>query len=164
RTRVLRVVEIQTPQASPFAQSLLFGYTAQFMYETDAPLAERRAAALSLDPGLLAQLLGQDMLRELLDDDVITQVQAQLQHTAPGRRLTGVEGVADLLRLLGPLTTAELTQRLHNANDDVPEATAQQWAQQLVTQKRAMQVRVAGTQYWAAIEDAPRLRDGLGIP
>src|SRR5699024_93201 len=89
-------------QASPFAQTLLFGYTAQFMYETDAPLAERRAAALSLDPGLLSQLLGQDMLRELLDDDVIAQVEAELQHTAASRRLTGIEGIADLLRLLGP--------------------------------------------------------------
>src|SRR5699024_577111 len=113
RTRILRVVEVQTPQASPFAQTLLFGYTAQFMYETDAPLAERRAAALSLDPGLLSQLLGQDMLRELLDDDVIAQVQADLQHTSNTRRLTGIEGTADLLRLLGPLTTEELTDRLH---------------------------------------------------
>ena len=42
----------------PFARSLLFGYVAQFLYEGDSPLAERRAAALSLDPALLAELLG----------------------------------------------------------------------------------------------------------
>ncbi|GAA4113479.1 Lhr family helicase [Enteractinococcus coprophilus] len=167
RTRVLRVVEVQTPQASPFAQTLLFGYTAQFMYETDAPLAERRAAALSLDPGLLAQLLGQDMLRELLDDDVIAQVQADLQHTSVSRRLAGVEGAADLLRLLGPLTTDELAARLRDPDDaDEPAeiATARAWVDQLVDDKRAIQVRIGAQQYWTAIEDAPRLRDGLGIP
>ncbi len=167
RTRVLRVVEVQTPQASPFAQTLLFGYTAQFMYETDAPLAERRAAALSLDPGLLAQLLGQDMLRELLDDDIIAQVQADLQHTSTSRRLAGVEGIADLLRLLGPMTTAELAARVRNpADEEAPadEATAHEWADQLVDDRRAMQVRIGAQLYWAAIEDAPRLRDGLGIP
>src|SRR5690625_1499766 len=164
RTRVLRVVEVQTPQASPFAQTLLFGYTAQFMYETDAPLAERRAAALSLDPGLLSQLLGQDMLRELLDDDVIAQVEAELQHTAASRRLTGIEGIADLLRLLGPLTTAELAARLHEGDEQVSQATAHQWVTTLVADKRALEVRIGSVQYWTAIEDAPRLRDGLGIP
>lgn len=167
RTRVLRVVEVQTPQASPFAQTLLFGYTAQFMYETDAPLAERRAAALSLDPGLLSQLLGQDMLRELLDDDVIAQVQADVQHLSTNRRLAGLEGAADLLRLLGPLTTEELAARLRNPDDDDEPAeidTARAWIEQLVDDKRAIQVRIGAQQYWTAIEDAPRLRDGLGIP
>lgn len=164
RTRVLRVVEVQTPQASPFAQTLLFGYTAQFMYETDAPLAERRAAALSLDPGLLSQLLGQDMLRELLDDDVIAQVQADLQHTSSARRLTGIEGTADLLRLLGPLTTEELAERLHEGDEPVDSATAQAWVEQLAADKRAIYVRMGTEHYWTTIEDAPRLRDGLGIP
>ncbi|NWN87411.1 MAG: DEAD/DEAH box helicase [Micrococcaceae bacterium] len=164
RTRVLRVVEVQTPQASPFAQTLLFGYTAQFMYETDAPLAERRAAALSLDPGLLSQLLGQDMLRELLDEDVIAQVQADLQHTSASRRLHGTEGVADLLRLLGPLSTAELAARLREDDDAVDEATAEHLVEQLVADKRAIAVRMGQAHLWAGIEDAPRLRDGLGIP
>ena len=164
RTRILRVVEVQTPQASPFAQTLLFGYTAQFMYETDAPLAERRAAALSLDPGLLSQLLGQDMLRELLDDDVIAQVQTDLQHTSSNRRLTGIEGTADLLRLLGPLTTQELTERLHLDDEAVNATTAEHWVEELVAAKRAINVRMGTHHYWATIEDAPRLRDGLGIP
>src|SRR5699024_10988440 len=86
-TRVLRVVVVQTPKATSIAQTMMFGYTAQSMYETDAPLAERRAAALSLDPRLLSQLLGQDMLRKLLDDDVIAQIQAELQRTSASRRL-----------------------------------------------------------------------------
>src|SRR5699024_9561590 len=116
RTRVLRVVEVHTPQASPFAQTLLFGYTAQFIYETDAPLAERRAAALSLDPGLLSQLLGQDMLRELLDRDVMAEVAADLPPPAASRRLTAIAGIAGLLRLLGALTAAELAARLHEGD------------------------------------------------
>ncbi|MFP5316623.1 MAG: DEAD/DEAH box helicase, partial [Actinomycetes bacterium] len=56
-SRKVRVVEVATTQPSPFARSLLFGYVAAFMYEGDNPIAERRAAALSLDQGLLAELL-----------------------------------------------------------------------------------------------------------
>ncbi len=110
--RELRVVETTTPQPSPFARSLLFGYVASFLYEGDSPLAERRAAALSLDPTLLNELLGRTELRELLDPKVIAQTEAELQRLAPDRRVRGLEGVADLLRLLGPLAVAEVAERL----------------------------------------------------
>ena len=89
-------------QPSPYARSLLFGYVAQFVYEGDSPIAERRAAALSLDQGLLAELLGRAELRELLDPEVLAEVEAELQRLAPDRRARDAEGVADLLRLLGP--------------------------------------------------------------
>ncbi|MEH0109393.1 DEAD/DEAH box helicase [Tersicoccus sp. MR15.9] len=117
--RELRMVEVTSQQPSPFARSLLFGYIAGFLYEGDSPLAERRAAALSLDPTLLNELLGRAELRELLDPGVIEQTEAQLQHVAPGWRMRGVEGVADLLRLLGPLTAEELAARTED-----PDATA----------------------------------------
>ncbi|GAB3041909.1 hypothetical protein GCM10027052_24800 [Parafrigoribacterium mesophilum] len=110
-SRRIRVVEVETEQASPFARSLLFGYVAAFMYEGDSPLAERRAAALSLDPTLLAELLGRAELRELLDEAVIEQTELELQRLAPDRRARDAEGIVDLLRLLGPLTTAEIAQR-----------------------------------------------------
>ena len=74
--RRIRVVEVETTQPSPFARSLLFGYVAAFMYEGDSPLAERRAAALTLDQGLLAELLGRAELRELLDPDVLAEARA----------------------------------------------------------------------------------------
>ncbi|GGC90221.1 DEAD/DEAH box helicase [Tersicoccus solisilvae] len=109
--RELRLVEVSSTQPSPFARSLLFGYIAGFLYEGDSPLAERRAAALSLDPTLLNELLGRAELRELLDPGVIEQTEAQLQHVAPGWRVRGAEGVADLLRLLGPLTAEEIAAR-----------------------------------------------------
>ena len=101
--REVQVVDVATQAPSPFARSLLFGYVAQFIYEGDSPIAERRAAALSLDQGLLAELLGRAELRELLDPDVLAEVEAELQRLAPDRRARDAEGVADLLRMLGPL-------------------------------------------------------------
>ena len=82
--RKVRVVEVETQTPSPFGKSLLFRYVGAFMYEGDAPLAERRAQALSLDPALLAELLGQDGLRELLDPAVIADTERDLQHLSAG--------------------------------------------------------------------------------
>ncbi|EFE66738.1 ATP-dependent DNA helicase [Streptomyces viridosporus ATCC 14672] len=78
-SRAVRLVEVTTPEPSPFARSLLFGYVAQFLYEGDSPLAERRAAALSLDSRLLAELLGRAELRELLDAEVLAELERELQ-------------------------------------------------------------------------------------
>ena len=81
--RRIRLIEVETPQPSPFARDLLFGYVGAFMYEGDSPLAERRAAALAVDPALLSELLGTVEMRELLDPDVITQFESEAQHVAP---------------------------------------------------------------------------------
>jgi ATP-dependent Lhr-like helicase len=112
--RQVKVVEVETTVPSPFARSLLFGYVAQFLYEGDSPLAERRAAALALDPVLLAELLGRGegaALRDLLDPAAVDRTEAELQRLAPARRVRALEGVADLLRLLGPLTTDDWPYR-----------------------------------------------------
>ncbi|MFE0877459.1 DNA glycosylase AlkZ-like family protein [Streptomyces smyrnaeus] len=151
-SRRVRVVEVTTPEPSPFARSLLFGYVAQYLYEGDSPLAERRAAALSLDSRLLSELLGQAELRELLDADVLHELEAELQWRTEDRRLKDVEGVADLLRLLGPLTSQELAER----------GAEPGWAPELEATRRAIRVRIAGQEHWAAVEDAGRLRDALG--
>lgn len=151
-SRKVRLVEVTTAEPSPFARSLLFGYVAQFLYEGDSPLAERRAAALSLDSRLLAELLGQAELRELLDAEVLTELERELQWLTEDRRAKDAESVADLLRLLGPLTDTELTER----------GAEPQWAQELAGARRAIRVRIAGRDHWAAIEDAGRLRDALG--
>ncbi|MGY3204433.1 ATP-dependent helicase [Streptomyces sp. TE5632] len=151
-SRKVRLVEVTTPEPSPFARSLLFGYVAQFLYEGDSPLAERRAAALSLDSRLLAELLGQAELRELLDAEVLAELERELRWLTEDRRVKDVEGVADLLRVLGPLTGAELAER----------GAEPGWAQELASARRAIRVRIAGTEHWAAVEDAGRLRDALG--
>ena len=156
--REVAVVDVATTQPSPYARSLLFGYVAQFVYEGDSPLAERRAAALSLDQGLLAELLGRAELRELLDPEVLEEVEAELQRLAPDRRARDAEGVADLLRLLGPLTTAEVRDR------SVDGADVEGWLTVLADTRRVVEVRVAGDEHWVVIEDVGRLRDALGVP
>jgi ATP-dependent helicase Lhr and Lhr-like helicase len=156
--RRIRIVEVETATPSPFGKSLLFRYVGAFMYEGDAPLAERRAQALSLDPALLAELLGQDGLRELLDPAVIAEVECDLQHLSASRRCHDVEGIADLLRTAGPLTAEEVADRC------VDGAAAADWLAELAAARRSIQVRVAGQPMWAAIEDAGRLRDALGVP
>ena len=157
-SRRIRVVEVATTQPSPFARSLLFGYVAAFMYEGDSPVAERRAAALSLDQGLLAELLGRAELRELLDPDVLVALEAELQRLVPDRQARDAEGVADLLRLLGPLSHAEVAER------SVEGADAASWLRMLQDSRRVVEVRMSGEPRWAAVEDVARLRDGLGVP
>src|SRR5690606_38235566 len=110
--RRIRLVETTTQQPSPFARDLLFGYVGAFMYEGDSPLAERRAAALSVDPALLSELRGKVEMRELLDPAVIAQFELEAQRLDPDRRARGKEGVADLLRMLGPLYAVEVAARL----------------------------------------------------
>ena len=154
--RRIRVLEVETQTPSPFAASLLFGYVGAFMYEGDSPLAERRAAALSLDSVLLAELLGRVELRELLDPAVIQSTAAQLQHLAPDRMARDAEAVADLLRLLGPLTEAEVAER--STTDDVGG-----WLEGLRAARRALTVSFAGRTWWVAIEDMGLLRDGVGV-
>src|SRR5207237_9736926 len=101
----------ETPRASPFAASLLFDYVGSYMYEGDAPLAERRAQALALDRELLAELLGADELRELLDPAAVEEVELELQSLAGRRRPHTVDGVHDLLRRLGDPREDEVPAR-----------------------------------------------------
>jgi ATP-dependent Lhr-like helicase len=156
--RKVRVVEVETQTPSPFGKSLLFRYVGAFMYEGDAPLAERRAQALSLDPALLAELLGQDGLRELLDPAVIAETERDLQHLSASRRCRDLEGVADLLRTAGPLTADEVAERC------AEPGAAHDWLGELSAARRIIAVRIAGQPMQAAIEDAGRLRDALGVP
>jgi ATP-dependent Lhr-like helicase len=179
RSRRIRVVPVETQQASPFARSLLFGWIAVYMYEGDAPLAERRAAALALDRELLRDLLGTEELRSLLDADVVAQVELELQRLTPERAARDVDEVHDLLRVLGPLSPLEISARVRDdLVDRVPD-----WIQELTETRRAIRVGMGGTtstvgmggttstvgtgeaaeQRIAAAEDAARLRDGLGV-
>ena len=154
--RRIRILEVETATPSPFAASLLFGYVGAFMYEGDSPLAERRAAALSLDTALLAELLGRVELRELLDPDIVASTERQLQHLTDDRKVRDAEGVADLLRLLGPLTQEEISKRSTAAD---PGA----WLEGLHAARRILPASYAGQHWWVAIEDIGRLRDAVGV-
>jgi len=184
RSRAIRVHEVETRSASPFARSLVFAYVAAYIYEQDAPIAERRAQALTLDRGLLAELLGEAELRALIDPEVLAALERELQHLAPlgraadvdaqsdilssaeadagaDRRARDVDQLHDLLRRLGDMTEVELRERSHvlpSESDPIVSA----WVAQLRDQRRAAQVRIAGEPRWIAAEDAGLYRDALG--
>ncbi|HZO15243.1 MAG TPA: helicase-related protein, partial [Polyangiaceae bacterium] len=105
--RTLRVATIDSTTPSPFAASLLFSYVANYIYDGDAPLAERRAQALSVDQGQLRELLGDAELRELLDPAALDTIEQQLQHLEESRRVKSSDGIHDLLLRIGDLTREE---------------------------------------------------------
>jgi ATP-dependent helicase Lhr and Lhr-like helicase len=154
RARRVRVAAVEVPAPSPFASSLAFAYVASFMYEGDAPLAERRAQALTLDRRMLAELVGTEELRELLDGAALAQLEAELQLLDQRRRATSVDAAHDVLRRLGDLTASELEARCAQGVDP---------AAGLLADRRAVMVRVAGEERLIAAEDTGRYRDGLGV-
>jgi ATP-dependent helicase Lhr and Lhr-like helicase len=157
RARTTKLVAVDTEHASPFAQSLLFGWVAIYMYEGDAPLAERRAAALTLDRDLLAELLGTEELRDLLDPRALDDVELELQRLADGWKARGADDLHDLLRAVGDLRADEIEGRSRRP------AEARDWTDRLVRDGRAIRIRVAGEPRVAAVEDAGVLRDALGV-
>ncbi|HKJ24457.1 MAG TPA: DEAD/DEAH box helicase, partial [Myxococcota bacterium] len=154
RGREVRVDEVETRSASPFARALVFAYTASYLYQGDVPLAERRAQALSLDRHMLRELLGQEELRELLDAAVIEEVEASLQARTAERRARHADALHDLLRRLGDLSEDELGERC-----DGPVAA---WLAELEAARRAVPMKLGGAERWLAAEDAGLYRDALG--
>ncbi|MFN0093624.1 MAG: DEAD/DEAH box helicase, partial [Dehalococcoidia bacterium] len=157
RSREIRVHEAETNDASPFARSLLFDYIAAYMYEGDAPLAERRAQALTLDRNLLRDLLGEAELRELLDPDALDSVEFELQCLIDGRKARNADQLHDLLRRLGDLSEVELSARVATPSELAG------WLETVVATRRACAIRVGGELRWIPVEDAGRYRDGLGV-
>ena len=191
QTRAIRVHEVETAHASPFARSLVFAYVAAYLYEQDAPLPERRAQALTLDRALLAELLGQAELRELIDPVVLADLEAELQHRVDGRRARDADELHDLLRRLGDLSEAEIAERsvgygsgTDAAGDAAPNtitttttttthgtgtgpagdpADSGSWLRVLKDQRRAVPLLIDGEHRWIAAEDAGLYRDALGL-
>ena len=157
RDRSMRVATVDTASPSPFASSLLFGFVANYIYDGDAPLAERRAQALSIDQAQLRELLGDAELRELLDADVLAVVEAELQQLEPRFRARGTDGIHDLLLRVGDLSREELRARCTGA-------LVASGIDDLVQARRAVLLPVAGEQRFVAVEDAARYRDALGVP
>ena len=157
RQRNVRVHVADTRTPSPFASSLLFSYVANYIYDGDAPLAERRAQALSIDQEQLRDLLGDADLRELLDADAIGEVEEQLQGLLETQRVRSADGIHDLLLRIGDLSREELLARLAD-----PELVNQ--LERLLRSRRLLEIKIAGEKRLIAIEDAARYRDALGIP
>ncbi len=155
--RQLRVHVVETRKPSPFASSLLFSYVANFLYEGDAPLAERRAQALSIDQDQLRELLGEADLRELLDADAIAEVEEAAQCLAENYRARSADGIHDLCLKLGDLSREELARRVIS-----PVLLMQ--LDRLIRARRLLDLRIAGEKRLIAAEDAARYRDGLGVP
>ena len=154
--RRVRVRHVELDGPSPFASSLMFDFIASFMYEYDAPMAEKRAAALTLDRSLLRELLGDPQFRDLLDPEVVGSVELELQRLTDERRARTPDQLHDLLRDLGPLSLPELEGRTTGAD-------LEEWLRALMAQRRITPVRVAGKDTYAAVEDLARLRDALGV-
>jgi ATP-dependent Lhr-like helicase len=155
--RQLRVHVVETRKPSPFAASLLFSYVANFLYDGDAPLAERRAQALTIDQDQLRELLGEADLRELLDADAIAEVEEAAQCLGENYRARSADGIHDLCLRLGDLSREELARR-------VAASDLLQNVDRLVRARRLLELRIAGERRLVAAEDAARYRDGLGIP
>jgi ATP-dependent helicase Lhr and Lhr-like helicase len=156
-SRSLRVHTVDSRTPSPFAAALLFSYVANYIYDGDAPLAERRAQALSIDQDQLRELMGDADLRELLDLNAIEETEEQLQCLVEGYKARNMDGVHDLLLRLGDLSREELQKRA--AVEDVAE-----FVTKLVRARRVMEVSVAGEKRLIAVEDGVRYRDALGVP
>ncbi|MBT9331350.1 Lhr family helicase [Paracidobacterium acidisoli] len=153
----IRVHVVDTQKPSPFAASLLFGYVANYIYEGDAPLAERRAQALSIDQEQLRDLLGEADLRELLDAAAIAEVEEQLQSLGETQRARTADAVHDLLLRLGDLSRSELSRRV--ASPEVLDAVPR-----LLRARRVLEVAIAQEPRLIAVEDVARYRDALGTP
>ncbi len=154
--REIRTVTVDSAMPSPFAAALLFGYVANYIYDGDAPLAERRAQALSIDQAQLRELLGEAELRELLDPDSLAEIERQLQNLDPEHHARSVDAVHDLLLRLGDLTVEEIASRSR-----VPAQTA---VAELVRARRVIAIGVGGQTRAVPVEYAGRYRDALGVP
>jgi ATP-dependent Lhr-like helicase len=150
----VQVVTVDSVRPSPFAAALLFGYVASYLYDGDAPLAERRAQALTIDTEQLRAILGEVELRTLLDPGVIADVQASLQSLDEGHRAHGEDSLHDLLLRVGDLSVEEIALRCDGAFSE--------WVRRLEGARRIVPVSIAGERRFIAAEDAARVRDGLG--
>lgn len=157
RDRSLRVDEVETPGPSPFARSLVFAYVAEYLYDDDSPLAERKAQALTLDREMLRELLGQGELRELLDEGVIDALELELAGRAEGRLARDADELGDLLRRVGDLTSGEAVQRTV-----ADEAEVLEWFAALRQQCRSVPMTIADEPRWISVDDAGLFRDALG--
>lgn len=156
----IRIVKAETVAPSPVAANLLFNFAAIHMYEWDAPKLERQIQALALDRHLLAQLLDEGELANLLRPEAVAQVEAELSRIAEGYQARTLEELASLIEEAGDLTTGELLARCPDQG--------QGWLDELVGQGRIMQIKLGSDQEvgprWIATTAYGLYRDAFGLP
>ena len=152
----IRVTALESDKPSPFAASLLFSYVANYIYDGDAPLAERRAQALAIDQSQLEELLGDSDLRELLDPAALDEVEARLQMLDPEYHARHTDAVHDLLLKLGDLSEAELAGR--------SSGEVLSMLKDLLDARRVLRIHLAGEARFIPVEYAARYRDAFGVP
>jgi ATP-dependent Lhr-like helicase len=156
RRREVELIPVESRSPSPFASTILFSYVGNFLYDGDAPLAERRAQALVLDQAELRELLGEAELRALFDPDVIASVERDVQRLR-GPSIRRADDIHDLLLLLGDMTEEDLLARAEDAD------AARQFLGALVSARRVARAAIVGEPRYFAAEDAGKLRDALGL-
>ena len=157
------LVPASTRTPSPMASGLLFGYLGTFMYQYDMPKAERDASMLAIDSDLLERMVGRVDMADLLDQETVNQVTADLQRLSPRTQARGAEGLADLLRTLGPMDLADIRRRLHGQkNEPVTDAQVRAMLEDLQTQSRVIQIRLGRRDCWVWAGQAGRLAAILG--
>jgi ATP-dependent helicase Lhr and Lhr-like helicase len=159
--RSIRVHTADTSRPSPFAASVLFRYVANFLYDGDAPLAERRAQALAIDQSQLRELLGEPELRELLDPESLERTEIEILRLDERHRVKNADGVHDLLLRLGDLTRDEIAIRYA---PPTAEESSGAVILELLRQRRIVEIPVAREKRFIAVEDSSRYRDALGVP
>lgn len=156
RRRTIRVATVDTRTPSPFAASLLFGYVANYLYDGDAPLAERRAQALAVDQSQLAELIGEGELRDLVDAEALAAIERDVQCLNERQQARSADALHDLLLRLGDLTAVELQAR-------ATPGLADAMLPALLRERRVIELPVGGDTRLVAVEDAARYRDALGV-
>lgn len=150
----IAIHSVETTSPSPFARGLVYSFVAAYLYEGDAPSAERKAAVLNLDRALLRDLLGSEDLREFIELEVVELVDEELQFLSEDRLVRNADELHDMLRSLGNLSEHAITER--SSNDPQP------WLASLASSGRACLLQLSGP-LWVATENAAAYRDALGV-
>ena len=108
QTGEIEVVAVESVAPSPVAQSLLWDFTSIYLYEWDAPKAERQLQTLATQRDLLQDLLKDIALDELLRPEAVAEIRSHLQHTAPTAQARTAEELAVLLQQMGDLSPSEI--------------------------------------------------------
>lgn len=159
----ISIQQAHTDMLSPFAVPIVFGYVAEHIYDNDRPAADSHATLLSVDSGLLGELLGTPDIAPLLDSGVIDEMERELQRTSQEWRAHGPEGAAEILRTLGPMDIDALAKRIQPVSGDTSSYIPTMLSN-LEKEHRVFETCIGGNNVWVYIGDAQHLSCLYGCP